>query len=249
MDDTVPPDGKDWPSLVTRSAEAFVDHYEYILRELAKNPGTMLSEVFLKAQNKIHEPAILERLVKDLINRYHWNRTDVDLKGDAYEGLLQRGAEDRKTGAGQYFTPRPLLDAIVDCVQPRLGETITDPACCTGGFLIASYAYLVQQYGDELFSAAGRRLQSGAITGQELVRETARLGLMNMLLHGIGSSDGKPLINVQDSLAKSPSRFFDVVLANPPFGVGSVTGEAYSARTDFWASTTNTLGGHRRVPR
>ncbi|MFD5084097.1 N-6 DNA methylase [Kitasatospora sp. NPDC058406] len=233
------PEGKDWPSLMTRSAEPLIEQYEHILWELGQRPGTMLGEVFLKAQNKIHEPAVLERLIKDLIGKYTWNREDIDLKGDAYEGLLQRGAEDRKTGAGQYFTPRPLIDAMVDCLEPQLGESITDPACGTGGFLIAAYAYLVEHYESELFSDAGRRLQTGAITGYELVRETARLALMNMLLHGIGSSEGKPLITVQDSLAKSPIVFHDIVLANPPFGVGSVTGEAYGARSDFWATTTN----------
>ncbi|MFF4484297.1 N-6 DNA methylase [Streptomyces sp. NPDC001520] len=233
------PEGKDWQSLLSMSAEPLVDHYERILRDLGSRPGTMLGEVFLKAQNKIHDPAVLERLVKDLINPYSWNRAEIDLKGDAYEGLLQRGAEDRKTGAGQYFTPRPLIDAMIDCVEPQLGERITDPACGTGGFLIAAYAHLVKRFGDELYSDAGRKLQTGAITGYELVRETARLALMNMLLHGIGSSEGRPLIEVQDSLAKPPKRFYDIVLANPPFGVGSVTGEAYTARTDFWAQSTN----------
>ncbi|MCX4433454.1 HsdM family class I SAM-dependent methyltransferase [Streptomyces mirabilis] len=238
-DERIVPKGKDWPSLTTRSAEALVDHYEFILEELGQRPGTMLGEVFLKAQNKIHDPATLERLIKDLIGKYRWNRTDSDIKGDAYEGLLQRGAEDRKTGAGQYFTPRPLIDAMVECVEPKLGESISDPACGTGGFLIAAYAYLVEHYEKDLHSEAGRRLQTGAITGYELVRETARLALMNMLLHGIGRAQDKPLITVQDSLAKSPIVFHDIVFANPPFGVGSVTGESYASRTDFWEASTN----------
>lgn len=234
----VPP-GRDWASLMTRSAEALVDHYEFILKDLGNRPGTMLGEVFTKAQNKIHEPAVLERLIKDLINPYTWTTASQDLKGDAYEGLLQRGAEDRKTGAGQYFTPRPLIDAMVDCVQPQVGETITDPACGTGGFLIAAHANLVERHENKLYGDEGRKLQTGAITGYELVRETGRLALMNMLLHGIGTSKAKPLITIQDSLAKPPQRFYDIVLANPPFGVGSVTGESYVSRTDFWAQTTN----------
>ncbi|WP_079186390.1 class I SAM-dependent DNA methyltransferase [Streptomyces sp. CB01580] len=233
------PEGRDWKSLMTRSAEALLDHYEFILKDLGQRGGTMLGEVFTKAQNKIQEPAVLERLIKDLINPYTWTTENQDLKGDAYEGLLQRGAEDRKTGAGQYFTPRPLIDAMVDCVRPKPGETITDPACGTGGFLIAAHAHLVQNYENELYGDQGRALQTGAITGYELVRETGRLALMNMLLHGIGSSEAKPLITIQDSLARPPKRHYDIVLANPPFGVGSVTGESYTARTDFWAQTTN----------
>ncbi|MFF7439467.1 N-6 DNA methylase [Streptomyces sp. NPDC008122] len=233
------PAGRDWTSLTTRSAEALLDHYEFVLRDLGQRGGTMLGEVFTKATNKIHEPAVLERLIKDLIDPYTWTTENQDLKGDAYEGLLQRGAEDRKTGAGQYFTPRPLIDAMVDCVQPKLGETITDPACGTGGFLIAAHANIAARYEDKLYGDEGRKLQTGAITGYELVRETARLALMNMLLHGIGTSEAKPLITVQDSLAKPPQKFYDIVLANPPFGVGSVTGEAYTARTDFWTQTTN----------
>ncbi|WP_079179060.1 type I restriction-modification system subunit M [Streptomyces humi] len=233
------PSGLDWSSLMSRSAEDLVDHYEHILRELGRKGGTMLGEVFTKAQNKIHEPAVLERLIKDLIDPYTWTRANLDLKGDAYEGLLQRGAEDRKTGAGQYFTPRPLIDAMVDCVQPRPGESITDPACGTGGFLIAAHAHIVERYEEQLYGDEARKLQTGAITGYELVRETARLALMNMLLHGIGTSEARPLITIQDSLAKSPHKFYDIVLANPPFGVGSVTGEAYTSRKDFWTQTTN----------
>ncbi|WP_433524034.1 N-6 DNA methylase [Nocardia pseudovaccinii] len=234
----VPP-GRDWTSLTTRSGDALLDHYEFILKDLGQRSGTMLGEVFAKSSNKIHEPAILERLIKDLIDPYRWTTEDQDLKGDAYEGLLQRGAEDRKTGAGQYFTPRPLIDAMVDCVKPQVGETMTDPACGTGGFLIAAHAHLVTHYEEQLYGDEGRKLQTGAITGYELVRETARLALMNMLLHNIGTSEAKPLITVQDSLAKAPVRHYDVVFANPPFGVGSVTGEAYTARTDFWIQTTN----------
>lgn len=128
---------------------------------------------------------------------------------------------------------------MVDCLQPRPGESITDPACGTGGFLIAAHAHIVERYEDQLYGDQARKLQTGAITGYELVRETARLALMNMLLHGIGTSEARPLITIQVSLAKSPHKFYDIVLANPPFGVGSVTGEAYTSRKDFWTQTTN----------
>ena len=233
------PDELGWPSLVNKAADALHDQYEYILAELGQNPG-MLGAIFSEAKNKIQEPAVLERLVKDLINQHRWSSEDADVKGDAYEGLLQRGAEDRKTGAGQYFTPRAVIDAMVDCVQPGPKDSVFDPACGTGGFLIAAQRYIVQNYGDTLDADRRRALNTGAIRGVELVRETARLASMNILLHGIGQANGSELIEVRDSLAKTPSTTADVVLANPPFGVGTVTGENYAtSRTDLWTETTN----------
>jgi len=233
------PDELGWPSLVNKAADDLHDQYEYVLAELGQKPG-MLGAIFNGAKNKIQEPAVLERLVKDLINQHRWSSEDTDVKGDAYEGLLQRGAEDRKTGAGQYFTPRAVIDAMVDCVQPGPKDSVFDPACGTGGFLIAAQRYIVQNYGDMLDADRRRALNTGAIRGIELVRETARLASMNMLLHGIGQANGSELIEVRDSLAKTPSTTVDVVLANPPFGVGTVTGENYAtSRTDLWTETTN----------
>ncbi|TDC96136.1 class I SAM-dependent DNA methyltransferase [Actinomadura sp. 7K507] len=233
------PEGLDWPSLVNKSGDDLYDQYEHVLNQLGYERG-MLGAIFKGAMNKIQESAVLERLVKDLINPYHWSSESADTKGDAYEGLLQRGAEDRKTGAGQYFTPRPVIDAMVECVQPGPRDTVFDPACGTGGFLIAAHAYIVDRYGAELDGDRRRALDSGAIRGVELVHETARLASMNMLLHGIGQANGRELIEVRDSLARSPLAHADVVLANPPFGVGSVTGENYAkSRQDLWAETTN----------
>ena len=233
------PDELGWPSLVNKAADDLHDQYEYVLAELGQKPG-MLGAIFNGAKNKIQEPAVLERLVKDLINRHRWSSEDTDVKGDAYEGLLQRGAEDRKTGAGQYFTPRVVIDAVVDCVQPRHNDSVFDPACGTGGFLIAAHRYIARNHSRVLDSDRRRALNSGAIRGVELVRETARLASMNMLLHGIGQANGGELIDVRDSLAKTPSTTVDVVLANPPFGVGTVTGENYATyRTDLWTETTN----------
>lgn len=233
------PDELGWPSLVNKAADDLHDQYEYVLAELGQKPG-MLGAIFNGAKNKIQEPAVLERLVKDLINRHRWSSEDTDVKGDAYKGLLQRGAEDRKTGAGQYFTPRVVIDAVVDCVQPRHNDSVFDPACGTGGFLIAAHRYIARNHSRVLDSDRRRALNSGAIRGVELVRETARLASMNMLLHGIGQANGGELIDVRDSLAKTPSTTVDVVLANPPFGVGTVTGENYATyRTDLWTETTN----------
>ena len=233
------PDGLGWPSLINKAADDLLDQYEYVLAELGRRPG-MLGAIFRGARNKIQEPAVLERLVKDLIDKHRWSNEDTDVKGDAYEGLLQRGAEDRKTGAGQYFTPRAVIDTMVDCVQPGPTDSVFDPACGTGGFLIAAHRYIAQNHSQALDSNQRRALNSGAIRGVELVRETARLASMNILLHGIGQAGGSELIEVRDSLAKAPSTTVDIVLANPPFGVGTVTGENYAtSRTDLWTETTN----------
>ncbi|PVC89278.1 DNA methyltransferase [Streptomyces sp. CS090A] len=235
----VVPVGLDWPSLVAKSGDALNDQYQYILAELGKKPG-MIGAIFKGARSKIQSSATLEKLIKDLIRKHNWGRTTVDVKGDAYEGLLQRGAEDRKTGAGQYFTPRPIIDAMVECVQPEPTDVIVDPACGTGGFLIAAAAYIEKHHGATMTSDQRRQLQNKGITGVELVEETARLASMNMLLHSVGLPNGNPLIEVRDSLATAPSRHATVVLANPPFGVGAISGANYGeTRQDLWTSTTN----------
>jgi type I restriction enzyme M protein len=136
------PAGFDWPSLKAKSGDALEVHYRHILESLGKEGG-MLGLIFRKAQNKIQDPAKLERLIKDLIDRENWSAMGTDVKGDAYEGLLEKNAQDTKGGAGQYFTPRPLIQAIVDCVRPQPGETIGDPACATAGFLLATHDYIV----------------------------------------------------------------------------------------------------------
>src|SRR5438477_11329131 len=136
------PEGYDWPSLLGRDGDALEAHYRHLLEELGKQPG-MLGIIFRKAQNKIQDPAKLRRLIVDLINRETWTILETDVKGDAYEGLLQKNAEDTKSGAGQYFTPRPLIQAIVEAVAPQPKETICDPACGTGGFLLAAHDYVV----------------------------------------------------------------------------------------------------------
>jgi type I restriction enzyme M protein len=172
----------------------------------------------------------------------------TDVKGDAYEGLLEKNAQDTKSGAGQYFTPRPLIQAIVDVMAPRPGETISDPACGTGGFLLAAHDYVVKHY-PNMTSAEKKKLRGESFKGWELVQATARLCAMNMLLHGIGTHEFEP-IAVGDSLAADPGERFDVVLTNPPFGKkssttivgeeGRVSKERDSVeRDDFWATTSN----------
>src|SRR2546427_6843584 len=139
------PHGLDWQSLLARDGDDLEVHYRHLLTELGRRPG-MLGIVFRKAQNRIQDPAKLRRLIVDLVDRERWMTLDADVKGDAYEGLLEKNAEDVKTGAGQYFTPRALIRTIVEVVRPEPGMTICDPACGTGGFLLAAHEYLARNH-------------------------------------------------------------------------------------------------------
>jgi type I restriction enzyme M protein len=240
------PDDYDWQSLVGLEGEALEIQYRKTLENLGKEPG-MLGIIFRKAQNKIQDPAKLRRLIADLINRETWTTLDVDVKGDAYEGLLEKNAEDVKTGAGQYFTPRALIRAMVDVMRPAPKETIHDPACGTGGFLLIAHEYISHHY--ELDKDQKRHLRYEALSGEEIVDNTARLCVMNLYLHGIGGDDC-PIRGGVDSLASPPSENYEVVLTNPPFGKkssitivneeGEQTKEALTYyRDDFWATTSN----------
>jgi type I restriction enzyme M protein len=211
----------------------------------------MLGIIFRKAQNKIQDPAKLRRLIVDLIDREQWMMLDADVKGDAYEGLLEKNAQDTKGGAGQYFTPRPLIQAIVDVMRPAPGETICDPACGTGGFLLAAHDYIVRHY-PTLDPDQRRHLKLHALHGVEIVDNVTRLCAMNLLLHGIGpaSDEAEPPVRTDDSLRADPGTRFEMVLTNPPFGKrssmlvineeGEQEREALTiARDDFWATTSN----------
>ncbi len=181
-----------WPELLKRDGDELEIHYRHTLEELGKRSG-MLGVIFRKAQNKIQDPAKLRRLIVDLIDKEEWSSLSADVKGDAYEGLLQKNAEDVKGGAGQYFTPRPLIAAIVDAVSPQPGQTICDPACGTGGFLLAAHNYLSDPKHFQLDRSQKKKLKSGTFFGIELVDSIARLCAMNMLLHGIGETDVGPM--------------------------------------------------------
>ncbi|MFB9247409.1 N-6 DNA methylase [Sphaerisporangium melleum] len=238
-----------WQALLDLEGPKLESAYRETLEQLGKQPGT-LGVIFRKAQNRIQDPAKLKRLIVDLIGKENWSSQGSDVKGDAYEELLAKGAEDVKTGAGQYFTPRALISAMVDCLQPGPDDTIADPACGTGGFLLAAHEYIVDRYGSSLTPEQRDRLALGGISGTELVDGTARLAAMNMIVHGIGKPNGPSLIDVRDALAEPPARHPSVVLANPPFGKKSsitVIGEDGRAdreaisytRNDFWTTTTN----------
>ncbi len=240
------PRGHDWPSLLARDGDELETHYRRTLEALARQPGT-IGVIFAKAQNKIQEPAMLTRLIKELIDSENWLALSADVKGDAYESLLERNAQDVKTGAGQYFTPRPLIQAIVDAMRPRPDMTICDPACGTGGFLLAAHDYIVRHH-PSMDQGHLQHLRDHALHAWEIVDSAARLGVMNLYLHGIGGD--KTNIIVDDSLRTHPGVNFDLVLTNPPFGRKSsltfVNTEGESEREtllverpDFWATTSN----------
>jgi type I restriction enzyme M protein len=241
------PAGFDWDSLVRKDGDALDLQYRHILTELGRHPGT-LGVIFGKAQNKIQDPAKLRRLVADLIGKEQWMTMDADVKGDAYEGLLARNAEDVKSGAGQYFTPRPLIQAIVDVMHPVASDRVYDPAAGTGGFLLSAYEHMKSARLDQ---DQKQFLRDEALRGWEIVDATARLCAMNLLLHGIGTPGGQSLVTVDDALRVQPSGYrADMVLTNPPFGrkssykvinaLGETEREDMSyLREDFWATTSN----------
>jgi type I restriction enzyme M protein len=211
----VPPE-LGWASLLAKDGDELEVHYRHILDELGKKPG-MLGEVFKKARPDIQNPATLKRLIVDLIEPENWLAMDADIKGDIYEGLLSRSAEESPKGAGQYFTPRALIKATVDVMRPTADDTVCDPACGTGGFLLAAHSYVSRHFGSQLDPDQKKHLRTGFVSGWELVPATGRLAVMNLLLHGI-NADPCPIHSGIDSLAKDPSEKFSMVLTNPPFG-------------------------------
>ena len=241
------PKSCDWSSLRSKVGEPLEAHYLTILHKLGQEPG-MLGAIFFKAQNKIQDPAKLSRLVQ-MIDEVNWISLDTDVKGDLYEGLLQKNAEDTKSGAGQYFTPRVLINAMVTCVRPEPMKTIADPACGTGGFFLGAYNWL-NRPGNTLNKRQKEFLRDKTFHGNEIVPSTRRMCLMNLFLHNIGELDGEPSVDRADALIADSGNRFDYVMANPPFGKKSsmtITNEEGEEdrdaltyeRQDFWETTSN----------
>ncbi|MFA7275851.1 MAG: class I SAM-dependent DNA methyltransferase [Pseudobdellovibrionaceae bacterium] len=235
-----------WQSLKSKKGVELEVHYVSILRELGKGSG-MLGQIFTKAQNKIQDPAKLYRLI-DMVDGTEWVTMGADTKGDIYEGLLEKNAEDTKSGAGQYFTPRALIKTMVDCIRPEPNKSIADPACGTGGFFLAAYDFMVNNH--KLNKGQKEFLKHETFFGNEIVANTRRLCLMNMFLHNIGEIDGESAVSPNDALVAPSPRTFDYVLANPPFGKKSSmsftndegeqeTDDLTYNRQDFWATTSN----------
>lgn len=238
------PVGYDWLSIKDdkRTGGNLLEQYEEILKKLATSGG-MLKSIFDGAQNKIHDSAKLKKLI-NLIGEENWSSKEVDIKGEIYESLLQKNAES--SGAGQYFTPRPVIKAMVNCIQPRVGETIADPSCGTGGFFLGALEFL-----DMPNQKKPQRevISKKMFHGWEIERSTARLCLMNLFLHGVGDLIDTPDIKVTDSLKVTDFKKSKIVLANPPFGKSSSDiptvekknegKEGYIYRKDFWVTTSN----------
>jgi type I restriction enzyme M protein len=242
------PEKYNWQSLKSKRGADLEIHYATLLRELA-NEKAILGQIFTKAQNKIQDPAKLYRLI-DMVDDTEWVTMGTDIKGDIYEGLLEKNAEDTKSGAGQYFTPRALIRVMVECVRPEPGKFIADPACGTGGFFLACYDFISNPKNCELDRKQKVFLKNGTFYGNEIVANTRRLCLMNMFLHNIGEIDGEVMISPNDALVAPSSKSFDYVLANPPFGKKSSmsftneegeqeTDDLTYNRQDFWATTSN----------
>ena len=223
-----------WQRLLDAEGSELEVVYTEILVGLAQQPGT-LGTIFRKAQNRIQDPAKLKRLIVDLIDQENWSASGTDLKGDAYEELLSKGASDKGSGAGQYFTPRDLIAGIVDVIDPKPGDTIVDPACGTGGFLLVAHEHAARG-AESLTPTLRAHLRDEFASGFELVDGTARLAAMNLLLHGIGTADGDSLIEVRDALIADPGERWSVVLSNPPFGTSS---SVPVERQDFVVTTSN----------
>jgi type I restriction enzyme M protein len=242
------PELYNWQSLKSKKGADLETHYLTVLRELGSKKG-MLGQIFTKAQNKIQDPAKLYRLIC-MVDETEWVVMEADIKGDIYENLLEKNAEDTKSGAGQYFTPRALIKAMVECIRPEPGKTIADPACGTGGFFLAAYDFIINSNKTQIDKSQKAFLKRKTFYGNEIVANTRRLCLMNMFLHNIGEIDGDTPVSPNDALIADSGQRFDYVLANPPFGKKSSMsftndeGEqerddlTYN-RQDFWATTSN----------
>lgn len=240
------PDTYNWNSLKDRSGAELMTHYIDLLQKFSNAKG-MLGQIFTKSQNKIQQPNNLASVIR-MIDEQEWSLMGSDVTGDIYEGLLAKNAEDTKSGAGQYFTPRALIDAMVACIQPQPEKTIIDPACGTGGFFLSAYRHIVQQHPD-MDREEKVFLKEKTFFGNEIVANTRRLCLMNMYLHNIGKLDQEPNISSADALVSKPHTRYDYVLANPPFGKKSSKTEFTEdgkkkqvavtyGRQDFWVQDT-----------
>ena len=225
------PEGYRWADLIDLDGLDLVKQYEDTLEELS-GQDNLIGTIYTKAQNKIDKPVYLKKVIT-LINEESWLVMDGDVKGAIYESILEKNGQDKKSGAGQYFTPRSLIQAMVDVACPQIGETVCDPACGTGGFLLAAYDYMKPQSSDK---AKQDFLRNNALHGYDNTALVVTLASMNLYLHGIGT-DRSPII-CQDSLEKAPSTLVDVILANPPFGTRPA-GSVEIDRQDFYVETKN----------
>lgn len=230
-EDSAIPEGYRWSDLIELDGLDLITQYESTLKKLSQEEN-LIGTIFVKAQNKIDKPVYLKKVIT-MINGEQWLVMDGDVKGAIYESILEKNGQDKKSGAGQYFTPRSLIQAMVDVAQPKIGETVCDPACGTGGFLLAAYDYMKNQSQDK---AKRDFLRDKALHGYDNTALVVTLASMNLYLHGIGT-DRSPIL-CQDSLEKAPDTLVDVILANPPFGTRPA-GSVDIDRNDFYVETKN----------
>ena len=224
------PEGYQWEELTALDGTDLLKQYEETLDFLSRQDN-LIGTIFTKAQNKIDKPVYLKKVIT-MIDEEDW-LLEGDVKGAIYESILERNGQDKKSGAGQYFTPRPLIKAMVDCTRPKITETVCDPACGTGGFLLAAFDYMKGQSQDK---EKREFLRNEALSGTDNTALVVTLASMNLYLHGIGT-DRSPII-CADSLEKQPEKLFDVILANPPFGTRPA-GSVDIQRDDFITETKN----------
>lgn len=231
-DSDVPEDIR-WDKLLEAEGQDLIALYESALKRLSEMDN-IIGTIFTKAQNKISTPVHLKKVIS-MINEYDWLSMDNDVKGTIYESILERNGQDKKSGAGQYFTPRPLINAMVDVTKPVIGEIIIDPACGTGGFLLSAFEYMKP---NAIAKEDRGFLQNKALHGNDIVPLVVTLASMNLYLHGVGTE--RSPISCSDSLEREPSLLADVILANPPFGNRPEGATDISAmRADLYVSTRN----------
>lgn len=223
-----------WNSLKTESGTDLTDHYQEVLRKLREEKG-ILGKIFTQAMPRINNPVNLKRLI-NMIDEEDWSSMDADVKGEAFEGLLEKSASEGKKGAGQYFTPRPLIQSMVRVMKPdprRVEFTICDPSCGTGGFLVGAYEWLLKESKGSIDRDAVQRIRNKTYYGYELVPRPARLAMMNMFLHNV-----KTDIKIGDTIYEPfDGKKFDCILTNPPFGTKGAN--QAPEREDFTISTSN----------
>ena len=230
-EDSSIPEGYRWKDLTEKDGLELIKQYEETLK-LLSNQDNLIGTIYTKAQNKIDKPVYLKKIIT-MIDKEQWLSMETDVKGAIYESILEKNGQDKKSGAGQYFTPRPLIQAMVDCVRLQIGETVCDPACGTGGFLLAAYDYMKSQSQDK---TKRDFLRNSALHGNDITPLVVTLASMNLYLHGVGT-DRSPIV-CEDSLEKAPETSVDVILANPPFGTRPA-GSVDINRPDFYVETNN----------
>jgi len=242
------PDELGWKALLPLDGAALENKYREILEQLGVKTG-MLGVIFKGARCEIHSPALLKQLIVNLLDKVDWLSLPVDVKGTIYEELLSRSAQESSRGAGQYFTPRPVIQTMCEVTQPAPDDRICDPAAGTGGFLCNAYNYVLERFGQDLDRDEKRTLQEELVEGMELSPKVGRMCAMNLYLHGIGG-DRVVIQTGHDSLAAPWGKEYSVILANPPFGKkqsllfvneegDTEKDDQVIVREDFWTSTSN----------